>query len=70
MYDNPKHIKDNRVNARFNDEELEEIKMVATLTGVQKSTLVREATLRFIEELKAELKGEFDADYTNLKDAG
>ena len=70
MYDNPRHIKDNRVNARFNDEELEEIKMVATLTGVQKSTLVREATLRFIEELKAELKGEFDADYTNLKDAG
>ena len=22
MYDDPKHIKDNRVNARFNDEEI------------------------------------------------
>lgn len=70
MYENPKHIKDNRVNARFNDEELEAINIVATLTGLQKSTLVRQATLRFIEELKAELKGEFDRDYTNLKDAG
>lgn len=70
MYDDPKHIKDNRVNARFNDEELEAINIVATLTGLQKSTLVRQATLRFIEELKAELKGEFDRDYTNLKDAG
>lgn len=70
MYDDPKHIKDNRVNARFNDEELEAINIVATLTGLQKSTLVRQATLRFIEELKVELKGEFDRDYTNLKDAG
>jgi hypothetical protein len=70
MYDNPRHIKDNRVNARFNDEELEAINNVASLTGLQKSTLVRQATLRFIEELRAELKGEFDRDYTNLKDAG
>ena len=70
MYDDPRHIKDHRVNARFNDEELEAINIVATLTGLQKSTLVRQATLRFIEELKAELKGEFDRDYTNLKDAG
>lgn len=70
MYDNPKHIKDNRVNARFNDDEIEAINLVASLTGVQKSTLVRQATLRFIEELKAGIKEEFDADYTNLKDAG
>lgn len=70
MYDNPKHIKDNRVNARFSDDELEAIIQVAGLTGLQKSTLVRQATLRFIEELKAELKREFDADFTNLKDAG
>lgn len=70
MYDNPKHIKDHRVNARFNDDEIEAIAHVAGLTGLQKSTLVRQATLRFIEELKAELKGEFDRDYTNIKDAG
>lgn len=70
MYDNPKHIKDHRVNARFNDDEIEAIAHVAGLTGLQKSTLVRQATLRFIEELKTELKGEFDRDYTNLKDAG
>ena len=70
MYDNPRHIKDHRVNARFNDDEIEAIAQVAGLTGLQKSTLVRQATLRFIEELRAELKGEFDRDYTNLKDAG
>lgn len=70
MYDNPKHIKDQRINARFNDDEIAAINHVAGLTGLQKSTLVRQATLRFIEELKAELKGEFDRDYTNLKDAG
>ncbi|WP_286707953.1 hypothetical protein [Psychrobacter sp. UBA2514] len=70
MYDNPRHIKDHRVNARFNDDEIEAISQVAGLTGLQKSTLVRQATLRFIEELRAELKGEFDRDYTNLKDAG
>ena len=70
MYDNPKHIKDNRVNVRFNDEELEEINRVADMVGLQKSTFVRQAALRLIEELKAELKGEFERDYTNLKDAG
>ncbi|WP_131401541.1 hypothetical protein [Psychrobacter namhaensis] len=70
MYDNPKHIKDQRINARFNDDEIEAINSVASLTGLQKSTLVRQATLRFIEELKAELKGEFDRDFTNIKDAG
>lgn len=70
MYDDPRNIKDNRVNARFNDDEIAAINSVASLTGLQKSTLVRQATLRFIEELKAELKGEFDRDHTNLKDAG
>lgn len=70
MYDDPKHIKDHRVNARFNDDEIAAITHVAGLTGLQKSTLVRQATLRFIEELKAELKGEFDRNYTNIKDAG
>lgn len=70
MYDDPRNIKDNRVNARFNDDEIAAINSVASLTGLQKSTLVRQATLRFIEELKAELKGEFDRDQTHLKDAG
>lgn len=70
MYDDPRHIKDHRVNARFNDDEIAAIVHVAGLTGLQKSTLVRKATLRFIKELKAELKGEFDADITNIKDAG
>lgn len=70
MYDDPRNIKDHRVNARFNDDEIAAITSVASLTGLQKSTLVRQATLRFIEELKAELKGEFDRDFTNIKDAG
>jgi len=43
MYDDPKHIKDNRVNARFNDEEYEDLIRVTGLTGMQKSTLVRKA---------------------------
>ena len=65
MYDDPKHIKDNRVNARFNDEEIAAITHVANLTGMQKSTLVRKATLRLIEELKEE----FERNLTNIEDA-
>lgn len=65
MYDDPKHIKDNRVNARFNDEEYEDLIRVTGLTGLQKSTLVRKATLRLIEELKEE----FERNLNNLEDA-
>ena len=65
MYDDPKHIKDNRVNARFNDHEIEAITHVAGLTGMQKSTLVRKATLRLIEELKEE----FERNLANMEDA-
>lgn len=66
MYDDPKYIKDHRVNARFNDDEIEAITHVAGLTGMQKSTLVRKATLRLVEELKEE----FARNFTNVKDAG
>ena len=48
MYDDPRHIKDHRVNARFNDDEIAAIVHVAGLTGLQKSTLVRKATLRSV----------------------
>ena len=65
MYDDPKFIKDNRVNARFNDDEIAAITHVASLTGMQKSTLVRKATLRLIEELKEE----FERNLTNIEDA-
>ncbi|MGA6102132.1 hypothetical protein ACPESL_08095 [Psychrobacter pocilloporae] len=65
MYDNPKHIKDHRVNARFNDDEIEAINSVANLTGLQKSTLVRKATLRLVEELKAE----FERNLSGMEDA-
>ena len=65
MYDDPKHIKDNRVNARFNDEEYEDLIRVTGLTGLQKSTLVRKATLRLIEELKEE----FERNLTGMEDA-
>lgn len=65
MYDDPKHIKDNRVNARFNDEEYEAIIHIAGLTGLQKSTLVRKATLRLVEELKEE----FERNLNHLEDA-
>ncbi|WP_201595374.1 hypothetical protein [Psychrobacter vallis] len=65
MYDNPKHIKDNRVNARFNDDEIAAITHVAGLTGLQKSTLVRKATLRLVEELREE----FERNLTSIKDA-
>ena len=65
MYDDPKHIKDNRVNARFNDEEYEDLIRVTGLTGLQKSTLVRKATLRLIEELKEE----FERNLVDFEDA-
>lgn len=60
MYDNPAHIKDNRINARFDDIEIEDIATVARLAGVQKSTLVRQATLKLIAELKKEFKSEVE----------
>ena len=66
MYDDPKHIKDNRINARFNDHEAEAIAHIAGLTGMQKSTLVRNATLKLAEELKEE----FERNLTSIKDAG
>lgn len=56
MYEDPKHIKDNRVNARFDDIEIEEIVSFARLAGVQKSTLVRQATLKLIAELKKDFE--------------
>lgn len=65
MYDDPRHIKDNRVNARFNDEEYEDLIRLTGLTGLQKSTLVRKATLRLIEELKEE----FERNLNHLEDA-
>lgn len=65
MYDDPKFIKDHRVNARFNDHEIEAITHIAGLTGMQKSTLVRKATLRLIEELKEE----FERNLVNFEDA-
>lgn len=65
MYDDPRHIKDNRVNARFNDEEYEDLIRLTGLTGLQKSTLVRKATLRLIEELKEE----FERNLADFEDA-
>lgn len=66
MYDDPKHIKDQRINARFNDDEIAAIAHVAGLTGLQKSTLVRKATLKLVEELKEE----FARNLMNIEDAG
>ena len=54
MYDNPAHIKDNRINARFDDIELDEIIEIANLDGLQKSSLVRLATLEYIQKRKEE----------------
>ncbi len=65
MYDDPKFIKDHRINARFNDHEIEAITHIAGLTGMQKSTLVRKATLRLIEELKEE----FERNLADFEDA-
>lgn len=65
MYDDPKHIKDHRINARFSDNEHDAIMYAAGLTGLQKSTLVRKATLRLVEELKAE----FERNLTGMEDA-
>lgn len=65
MYDDPRHIKDHRVNARFNDDEIAAINQIAVFTGMQKSTLVRKATLRLIEELKEE----FERNLTGMEDA-
>lgn len=62
MYADPRHIKHHRVNARFNDPEISEIELIAELTGVQKSTLVRKATLRFIQELKEEFMQDLHED--------
>lgn len=54
MYDNPARIKDNRINARFDDIELDEIIEIANLDGLQKSSLVRLATLEYIQKRKEE----------------
>lgn len=66
MYDDPRHIKDNRVNARFNDAEIAAITHASALTGMQKSTLVRNATLKLV----AELRKEFERNFDDMKDAG
>lgn len=66
MYDDPKHIKDNRINARFNDHEAEAIAHVAGLTGLQKSTLVRKATMKLVQEITEE----FERNLAHMKDAG
>ena len=66
MYDDPKYIKDHRVNARFNDDEIAAITQIAGFTGMQKSTLVRKATLRLVEELREE----FERNFNDLTDAG
>ncbi len=62
MYDDPKHIKDNRINARFSDDEYEDLIRV---TGLQKSTLVRKATMKLVAEIKAE----FERNLTDYEDA-
>ncbi|MBW4008616.1 CopG family transcriptional regulator [Moraxella osloensis] len=47
-------MKDNRINARFDDIELDEIIEIANLDGLQKSSLVRLATLEYIQKRKEE----------------
>ena len=65
MYDDPKNIKDNRINARFSDDEYEDLIRVTGLTGLQKSTLVRKATMKLVAEIKAE----FERNLTDYEDA-
>lgn len=65
MYDDPRHIKDHRVNARFNDDEYHELTCITGLTGLQKSTLVRQATLK----LCAEIRAEFERNLASMEDA-
>ena len=65
MYDDPKHIKDNRINARFSDDEYEDLIRVTGLTALQKSTLVRKATMKLVAEIKAE----FERNLTDYEDA-
>lgn len=65
MYDDPKHIKDNRVNARFSDDEYADLIHVTSLSGLQKSTLVRKATMKLVAEIKAE----FERNLAEYEDA-
>ena len=51
---------------KFDDMEIEDIALVARLAGVQKSTLVRQATLKLIEELKKD----FELEVNLLTEAG
>lgn len=58
MYQNPAHIRDNRLNVRINDFELERLERLAMKHGKQKTTIGYEALLAYLEKLEKECSNE------------
>ena len=58
MYQNPAHIRDNRLNVRINDFELERLERLAEKHGKQKTTIGYEALLAYLEQLEKECTSE------------
>lgn len=58
MYDNPKHIKQNRVNVRLNDFDLADLERAAALAGKQKTTLAHDLLVNGLADLLEEFKHE------------
>ena len=54
MYDNPAHIKDNRINARFDDAEMADIEDVAIIEDLTPQQLVEIATKEYLLSRKAD----------------
>lgn len=52
MYQNPAHIRDNRLNVRINDFELERLERLAEIHGKQKTTIGYEALIVYLAHLE------------------
>ncbi|MEQ3658634.1 MAG: hypothetical protein ABNH21_06730 [Glaciecola sp.] len=49
MYDNRKHVRDNAIKVRFNQDEIEAINALAKLSRKQRAAFIYEAVIKQIE---------------------
>lgn len=61
MYQNPAHIRDNRLNVRINDFELARLERLAEKLGKQKTTIGYEALIAYFEKLEKESSAELES---------
>ncbi len=54
MYSNERHLRRNEIKVRFNDDDMDLIRKITTITRSQRAVLVREYTMREIHRLAAE----------------